>query len=74
VVNDVTSKFHELIKKLNMKEGNSNNTKTDCACLCSHVFACFLCPIIWWKTRTVFDVPNNSFAYVIEEADEGRKT
>lgn len=57
-----------------MKEGNSSNTKTDCACLCSHVFACFLCPIIWWKTRTVFNVPNNSFAYVIEEADEGRKT
>lgn len=57
-----------------MKPGNSSHKGTDVACCLSYTFACFLCPIIWWKTRNVFKVPKNSFAMVIEEADEGRKT
>lgn len=57
-----------------MKPGNSSLVGTDCTCCCSHVFGFLICPLIYWYTRNVFNVPNNSFALVIEEAEEGRKT
>lgn len=57
-----------------MIPGNSTLVKTDTLSCMSKTCFFLICPIIWWNTRTVFKVPKNSFALVIEEAESGRRT
>lgn len=57
-----------------MIPGNSTKLKIDTWSFCSTYCCCLVVPYVYWSVKKSFKVPNNSFAFVLEDADDGRKT
>jgi hypothetical protein len=73
VAHDATN-FKDLQEKLHMIAGNTTPqslaTQRCLAWLCLPL----ICPLVYWETRTIFEVDKNHFALVVERSEGGART